>query len=177
VRRQKLQYWLIELVWVLHIQPVRGVRKLDALRPRATTAGDCRAAKHRTQGWRLFWRWKCRSRGGRSQLSPEIQELIATMSREYRLWGTERIPGELLKLGIVVSHRSIRRYRWRGPARPPSQTWRTFLRNHAHHSWAADLLSVQTLTFKTLYVLVFIAHSRRELVHVNVTSNPTAAWV
>ncbi len=61
--------------------------------------------------------------------------------------------------------------------RSPSQTWRTFLRNHAHHLWAADLLTVPTLTFKTLYVLVFIAHGRRELVHVNVTANPTAAWV
>src|ERR671929_90062 len=76
-----------------------------------------------------------------------------------------------------VSSRSIRRYRWRGPRRPSSQTWRTFLRNHAHHLWAADLFTVPTLTFKTLYVLVFIAHGRRELVHVNVTSNPTAAWV
>ena len=99
------------------------------------------------------------------------------MSRENRLWGTERIRGELLKLGIVVSNRSIRRYRWRGPRRPPSQIWRTLLRNHAHHLWAADLFTVSTLTFKTLYVLVFIAHGRRELVHFNVTANPTAAWV
>ena len=129
------------------------------------------------QGWRLFWRWKSRSRGGRPHLTPEVRDLIATMSRDNRLWGTERIRGELLKLGIVVSNRSIRRYRWRGPGRAPTQTWRTFLRNHAHHLWAADLLSVPTLTFKTLHVLVFIAHGRRELVHVNVTANPTAAWV
>jgi transposase InsO family protein len=74
------------------------------------------------QGWRLLWRWNSRSRGGRPPLSPEVQELIATISRENRLWGTERIRGELLKLGIVVSNRSIRRYRWRGPARSPSQT-------------------------------------------------------
>ncbi len=77
----------------------------------------------------------------------------------------------------MVSNRSIRRYRWRGPRRPPIQTWRTFLRNHAHHLWAADLFTVPTLTFKTLYVLVFIAHGRRELVQVNVTATPTAAWV
>jgi putative transposase len=129
------------------------------------------------QSWRLFWRWRSRSRGGRPHLRLEVRELIATMSRENRLWGTERIRGELLKLGIVVSNRSIRRYRWRGPATPSSQTWRTFLANHAHHLWAADLLTVQTLTFKTLYVLVFIAHGRRELVHLNVTANPTAAWI
>jgi transposase InsO family protein len=99
------------------------------------------------------------------------------MARDNPRWGSKRIRGELLKLGIVVSKRSIQRYRGRGPAHPSSQTWRTFLANHAHHVWAADLLTVQTLTFKTLYVLVFIAHSRRELVHVNVTANPTAAWV
>src|SRR6266516_7390896 len=65
----------------------------------------------------------------------------------------------------------------RGPARPLSQTWRTFLANHAHQLWAADLFTLPTLTFKTLYVLVFIAHGRRELMHVNVAANPTAAWV
>ena len=99
------------------------------------------------------------------------------MSRDNPLWGTERIRGELLKLGIAVSSRSIRRYRRQGSARPPSQTRRTFLANHASRIWAADLFTVQTLTFKTLYVLLFIAHGRRELVHVNVTASPTAAWV
>ncbi len=92
-------------------------------------------------------------------------------------WGSERIRGELLKLGITVSKRSIQRYRQRGPAHPPSQTWRTFLANHAHAIWAADLFTVQTLTFRTLYVLLLITHGRRELVHVNVTAHPTAAWV
>jgi hypothetical protein len=70
-----------------------------------------------------------------------VRDLIATMSRNNRLWGTERIRGELLKLAISVSNRSIRRYRWRGPGRSPTQTWRTFLRNHAHQLWAADLLT------------------------------------
>jgi len=84
------------------------------------------------QGWRLFWRWQSRTRLGRPHLSAEVRELIATMSRENVLWGTERIRGELRTLGIEVSNRSIRRSRWRGPGRPPSQTWRTFLRNHAH---------------------------------------------
>jgi transposase InsO family protein len=106
-----------------------------------------------------------------------VRELIGTIAQKNPRWGSERIRGELLKLGIVVSKRSIQRYRRRGPAHPSSQTWRTFLANHAHHIWAADLLTVQTLTFETLYVLVFIAHGRRELVHANVTANPTAAWV
>ena len=127
--------------------------------------------------WRLVWRWKSRTRLGRPRLSPEVRELIATMSRHNPRWGTERIRGELLKLGIVVSNRLIRRYRDRGPARGPGQTWRTFLANHRPSIWAVDLFTVQTLTFKTLYVLFFIAHRRRELVHASVTANPTAAWV
>ena len=98
------------------------------------------------------------------------------MARDNPLWGAERIRGELLKLGVAVSYRSIRRYRGR-PGRPPGQTWRTFLRNHAAAIWAADLFTVQTLTFKTRYVLLFITHGRRELVHVAVTAHPTAAWV
>src|SRR5881227_2853521 len=129
------------------------------------------------QAWRLFWRWRSRGPLGRPRLSAEVRELIATMARDNPRWGSERIRGELLKLGLAVSKRSIQRYRRRGPAHPSSQTWRTFLANHAHHVWAADLLTVQTLTFKTLYVLVFIAHGRRQLMHVNVTANPTAAWV
>jgi len=160
-----------KLLWVLARRFCHGWREHLAF-----VTPDTVVRWHR-QGWRLFWRWKSRSRGGRPHLTAEVRELIASMSRDNHLWGTERIRGELLKLGIVVSNRSIRRYRWRGPARARSQTWRTFLHNHAHHIWAADLLTVPTLTFKSLYVLVFIAHDRRELVHVNVTASPTAAWV
>src|SRR5712692_12004048 len=128
------------------------------------------------QAWKLFWRWKS-AHPGRPRLSAEVRSLISRMSRDNPLWGTERIRGELLKLGITVSNRSIRRYRWRGPERSPSQTWRTFLANHRPQIWALDLLTVQTLTFRTLYVLFFITHDRRELVHFHVTANPTAAWV
>jgi transposase InsO family protein len=169
-RRARLRAW-DKLLWVLAHRGCAGWRPhLLFVRPETVVRW------HR-QGWRLFWRWKSRSRGGRPRLHPEVQDLIRTMSQENRLWGTERIRGELLKLGIVVSNRSIRRYRWRGPRRPSSQRWRTFLANHAHHLWAAGLFAVPTLTFRTLYVLVFIEHGRREPVHVNVTANPTAAWV
>jgi transposase InsO family protein len=99
------------------------------------------------------------------------------MASENPLWGTERIRGELLKLGLVVSARSIRRYRRPPRNRPPSPSWRSFLANELQGTWAADLFVVQTLTFKTLYVLFFIAHARRKLVHVNVTEHPTVAWV
>jgi putative transposase len=129
------------------------------------------------QGWRFYWRWRSGHRLGRPRLSPEVRELIATMANENPLWGTERIRGELLKLGILVSSRSIRRYRRRRHSRPPSQSWRTFLANHAQAIWAADLFVVQTLTFQTLYVIFFISHGSRQLVHFEVTAHPTAAWV
>ena len=129
------------------------------------------------QGWRLFWRWRSRGPLGRPRVSAEVRDLIARMARENPGSGAERIRGELLKLGIAVSKASVQRYRRRGPARPPSQTWRAFLRNHRPSIWAADLLTVQTLTFRTLYVLVFVSHARRQLVHLNVTASPTAAWV
>ena len=103
--------------------------------------------------------------------------MIRTMAIENPLWGTQRIRGELLKLGIVVSSRSIRRYRDRGPSRQPSQSWRTFLANHAQSIWAADLFVVHTLTFHTLYVIFFISHDRRQLIHFEVTAHPTAAWI
>ncbi|MBV9543268.1 MAG: integrase, partial [Chloroflexi bacterium] len=160
-----------KLFWVVIRALRRGWRQhLVVVRPESVIRW------HR-QAWRLFWRWRSRGPIGRPRLSAEVRELIATIARDNPRWGSERIRGELVKLGLVVSKRSIQRYRRRGPASPSGQTWRTFLANHARHIWAADLLTVQTLTFKTLYVLAFIAHDRRELVHVNVTANPTAAWV
>ena len=159
------------LLWVL----VRRLRR-DGRRHLVVVTPDTVVRWHRA-GWRLYWRWRPRSPGGRPRLSPEVRDLIARMSEANPLWGSERIRGELLKLGIVVSHRSIWRYRWRPPGRPLSQTWRTFVRKHAHAIWAADLCVVQTLAFETLNVLVFIAHGRRELVYLAVTAHPTAAWV
>ena len=102
------------------------------------------------RGWRLYWSWKSRTRLGRPRLSPEVRDLIGTMSRDNRLWGTERIRGELLKLGIVVSKRSIRRYRWRKPTPGGSQKWRTFLSNQLRGIWAADLLVVHTINYRVL---------------------------
>jgi hypothetical protein len=118
--RARLRLW-DKVLWVLARRFCIGWREhLSIVSP------DAVVRWHR-QSWRLFWRWKSRHPGGLPHLSAELQALIATISRENRLWGTERLRGELLKLGIVVSNRSIRRYRWRGPKRPPSQTWRTFL--------------------------------------------------
>jgi putative transposase len=163
-RRDKLHWVLARRLW-----PDRR-RHLVLVQPETVVAW------HR-RGWRLFWWWRSRCPVGRLPLSAEVRDLIGRMSRENPRWGAERIRGELLKLGIVVSKRSIRRYRWRRHPSAPSQSWRTFLANHRPRIWAADLFTVQTITFQTLYVLLFVAHGRRELAHVNVTSSPTAAWV
>src|SRR5262249_23546168 len=161
-----------KLFWVV----VRRALRRDWRRHLVVVRPESVIRWHR-QAWRMFWRWRSRGPIGRPRLSAEVRDLIAMMARDNPPWGSERIRGELLKLGLVVSKRSIQRYRRRGPAHPSTPTWRTFLANHAHHISAADLLTVQTLTFKTLYMLVFIAHGRRQLVHLNVTANPSAAWV
>jgi len=80
-------------------------------------------------------------------------------------------------LGIVVSNRSIRRYRWRKPTWAGSQSWRTFLSNEFKGIWAADLLVIHAINYRILYVFFFISHDRRELIHFNVTASPTAAWI
>lgn len=131
---------------------------------------------HRT-AWRRYWTRKSHSSVGRPRIPFEVRDLIRRIAREHPRWGSIRIQGELRKLGYHVSARSVRRYRRAVKRRPPSQSWRTFLRNHAPHIWAADFLTVQTLSFHTLYVFFFITHDRRRLVHLNVTAHPTAAWV
>jgi transposase InsO family protein len=127
-------------------------------------------------GFRLFWRWKSRHRAGRPTVSSETRSLVRQMSRENPLWGAPRIHGELLKLGIDISQSSVAKYmeRRRGP---PSQSWRTFVRNHAPHIAAVDLFVAPTIGFKLLYGLVVIHLDRRRLVWTNVTANPTAEWI
>jgi transposase InsO family protein len=132
---------------------------------------------HRT-AWRRYWTWMSRKRGpGRPRIDPALRELIHRLARENPRWGIVRIVGELRALGYEVSARTVRRYRQRALRRPPSQSWRTFLHNHAFAIWAVDLFTVQTLTLRTLYALVVIAHSRRRVLHVNVTQHPTAQWI
>ena len=132
---------------------------------------------HRTV-WRRYWTWKSRRRGpGRPRIDPELRELILRLARENPRWGSVRIVGELRALGFSVSARTVSRYRRLAGRRPPSQSWQTFLHNHAPSIWAVDLLTVQTLALRTFYVVVFIAHDRRRIVHINVTHHPTAAWI
>jgi hypothetical protein len=106
----------------------------------------------------------------------ELRALMRQMSTENQLWGAPRIHGELLKLGFSVAQSTIAKYmvKQRGS---PSQGWRTFLRNHAPDIAAMDLSVVPTIGFKLLYGFVNVRIDRRDLVWINVTTNPTAEWI
>jgi len=127
-------------------------------------------------GFRAYWRWKSRGRLGRPRVSRELRELIQRMSKENPLWGAPRIHGELLKLGFEIAASTVAKYmiRRRGP---PSQTWRTFLRNHAEAIAAIDLCVVPTLTFECLFAFLVLGHGRRQLLWFAVTRHPTAEWL
>jgi transposase InsO family protein len=128
-------------------------------------------------GFRLFWRWKSRGRPGRPKVAAEVRGLIRRMSRENPLWGAPRIRADLRLLGHKVAKSTVARYMARGGDKPPSQTWRTFLHNHAGSLASIDFFVVPTVTFRLLYGFVVLLHDRRRVVHFNATERPTAAWV
>jgi transposase InsO family protein len=128
------------------------------------------------RGFRLFWRWKSQRRVGRPALSADTRSLVRRISRGNPLWGAPRIHGEMLKLGIEIAQSTVAKYmvQRRGP---PSQGWKTFLRNHAPDVAAIDLFVVRTIGFKLLYGSAIIHLERRRLVWTNVTANPTSEWI
>jgi transposase InsO family protein len=127
-------------------------------------------------GFRRYWRWKSRWRGGRPAIEADLRALIRRMSIDNPQWGAPRIHGELLKLGFEVAKSTVAKYmvKRRGP---PSQRWRTFLRNHAPDIAAMDLFVVLTIGFSLLYAFVIVRLDRRDLVWISVTTNPTAEWI
>src|SRR5216684_3670789 len=128
------------------------------------------------EGFRLYWRWKSRARGGRPRIPRDLRDLIREMSVANPLWGAPRIHGELLKLGIEVAQSTVAKYMAkRGGG--SSQTWKTFLRNHAAGIAAMDFLIVPTIGFRLLFVLVILRHQRWRLISLTVTTNPTAEWI
>jgi hypothetical protein len=132
-------------------------------------------AWHR-QGFRWYWNWKIRrGQSGRPSISKETRDLIRTISRDNPTWGAPRIHGELLKLAIHVSESSVAKYMVRLP-KPPSQTWRTFLSNHASQLVSVDFFTVPTISFHILYFFIVLSHNRRHILHFNVTAHPTAKW-
>jgi putative transposase len=128
--------------------------------------------------FRVFWKHTSQARSKKPGLSPETITLIKQMAANNRLWGAERIRGELLKLDIRVSKRTIQKYmKHVRPKRAHGQTWKTFLRNHVAEVWACDFLQVTDLFFRSLFAFFIIELKSRKVIHVNVTRTPTDPWV
>jgi len=155
------------LLWVWLSRIWSGWRSaLAIVRPETVVAW------HR-KGFRLFWICKMRhGQLGRPVISREVRDLIRKMCRENPSWGAPRI---LLKLGIDIGESSVNKYMVRS-RKPPSQTWRTFLENHAQQLVSIDFFTVPTIRFQVLYVFLVLAHDRRRILHFNVTAHPTAEW-
>ena len=126
------------------------------------------------QGFRLYWRWKSRRKEvGRPPLEAESRQLIRRMCRDNPTWGAPRIQSELALLGHDMAESTVAKYMVRG-RKPPSQTWPTFLENHADCLASVDFFTVATAAFRVLYVFVVLRHDRRRVVQWNVTAHPTA---
>lgn len=133
------------------------------------------------KAFKWYWRWK--SRGGRPPLPKDIRQIIARMVRENVTWGEERVADELLlKLGIVVSPRTVRKYWPKGESngtggrRISSHHWKSFVKNHAKGIVACDFLVAVTARFRVLFVFVAMEVGSRRILHYNVTAHPTADW-
>jgi transposase InsO family protein len=156
-----LLVWMVR-VWPSLLDTVQVVKPETVLR------------WHRA-GFRAFWLWKSRKRAGRPGIDRGLRDLIQRMSRENSLWGAARIHGELLMLGFEVAQSTVSKYmtRRRGPS---SQSWQTFLRNHADAIAAIDLCLVPTVTFECLFAFLVLGHGRRQLLWFAVTRHATAEW-
>src|SRR5437660_647924 len=158
------------LLWICLSRLWRDWRSALAIVKPETVVAWHRAA------FRLFWTWKVRcGKPGRPVISSEVRDLIRKMCRENPGWGAPRIHGELRKLGIDIGQSSVSKYMVRC-RKPPSQTWRTFLENHAKQLVSIDFFAVPTIRFQVLYVFLVLAHDRRRILHFNVTAHPTSEW-
>lgn len=131
--------------------------------------------------FRLFWKWKSKARG-RPRIPADLQKLIADMAANNVTWGEERIAAELLlKLGIRVSPRTVRRYMPFSPSSPQrgagSQRWGTLVHNHAEAMLACDFFVAVTARFRVLFVFVIVEVGSRRISHLNVTTHPKADWM
>ena len=125
--------------------------------------------------FRFFWRWKSKSKSKKPRVSPNTIALIKQMASENSLWGAERIRGELLKLGIRLSKRTIQRILPK-VIRISNQSWSTFIKNHSRDIWACDFTVVHDLLFRPLYVFIIIELHTRRIVHAAVTKSPSDPW-
>jgi len=158
------------LFWIWLSRTWSGWRQAILIVQPATIVGW-----HR-QGFRRYWSRLSRCKAsGRPSVAPQLRALVRQMAEANPLWGAPRIHGELLKLGINISERSVSRLLGRKP-KPPSQTWRSFLANHLSAMVSIDFFTVPTVTFRVLFVLVVLVHDRRRVLHFRVTAHPTASW-
>jgi putative transposase len=128
--------------------------------------------------FRLYWKRKSKAHTHKPKIASDTIALIRQMARDNRLWGAERIRGELLKLGLRVCKRTIQKYmRQVRTQQPRGQKWSTFLRTHAAQIWACDFLQVTDLFFRPLFAFFLIELKSRKVIHVGVTRSPTDAWV
>jgi transposase InsO family protein len=135
---------------------------------------DTLARWHR-QGFKLYWRWKSRKKPSRPKIDAEVRNLIRRMCHENPTCGAPRIQSELALLGHEAAESTVAKYMIRQP-KPPSQNWRTFLKNHVGQIAAIDFFTVPTISFRVLHVFLVLRHERRRVVHFNVTTSPTAQW-
>ena len=156
------------LVWMIRLWPtLLGLAQVVQPEP---------ILRWHRKGFKAFWRWKSRNRVGRPKIDRGLRDLIRRMSRENPMWGASRIHGELLMLGFEVAQSTVSKYMVRGGT-TPSQTWKTFLQNHAEAIAAIDMCVVPTLTFDRLFAFLVLGHGRRQLLWIEVTRHATAEWL
>lgn len=130
---------------------------------------------HRT-AFKSYWRRKSKHKAGRPKTDKEVVALIKQIANDNPLWGVPRIHGEMKKLGFDLSQSTVQRYIPKKNGRTTGQRWKTFLKNHSKEIISIDFLTVPTINFKLVHVLVVIKHHRRKIIHSNVTKHPTAQW-
>jgi hypothetical protein len=126
-------------------------------------------------GFQAYRRWRSRRGGGRPKISTDIRQIILEISLANPLWGAPRIHGELLKIGIDVGQTTVAKY-WPREGGHRRKV-KTFLRNHADGIASIDMFVVPTISFRLLYGLLVLQHSRRELPWLGVTAYPNAEWI
>jgi transposase InsO family protein len=162
-RRDRLFWFCLSAIWQ------KWRKSLIVVKPETVVRW------HR-KGFALYWKRLSNRKGvGRPGTGKDIRDLVRKMANANPTWGSPRVHGELQKLGIKISERTVARLMPR-KRKPPSQTWRTFLDNHVKDFVSIDFFVAPTVTFRILFVLVILAHDRRRVVHYNVTEHPTAYW-
>jgi putative transposase len=145
---------------------------------RSSSFSQKRGSRWHRELFRRYWKRRSKASSHKPKVATETIALIRKMATENRLWGAERIRGELLKLDMRVCKRTIQKYmRTVRTHQPRGQKWATFLHNHATQIWACDFLQVTNLFFRPLFAFFIVELKSRKVIHVGVTRSPTDPWV